>query len=80
MFISSSAGECGTHDMVYLSYQRARTRPLALYQAGQPFQEWKCCDQHLSLFGSEVIGKGTSKSLFPVPSCALNCLESCLGE
>lgn len=60
--------------------KHAQTKQLALEQPGQAFQERKCCDQHLLLFGSEVIGKGASKSLFPLPSCALDSLESYLGE
>ena len=63
-----------------LSYQHVQIWQLALEQPRQAFQKRKCCDKHLLLFGSEVIGKGTSESLFPVSSCALNCLESCLGE
>ena len=55
-------------------------RQLALEQPGQAFQERKCCYKHFLLFGSEVIGEGTSKPLFPLASCAMDSLEPRLCE
>ena len=64
--------------LLYLSLtEHAQTRQLALYQPSQAFQKRKCCDKHLLLFGSEIVGQGASKSLFPVSSSALDSLETC---
>jgi hypothetical protein len=81
MRVQSNDAERAARMLLYLSLtEHAQTRQLALYQPSQAFQERKCCDKHLLLFGSEVVGKGTSKSLFPLPSCAMDSLESCLCE
>jgi hypothetical protein len=56
------------------------TRQFALDQPSQAFQERQCCDKHLLLFGSEVVGQGTSQPLLLLAPCAMNHLASCLGE
>ena len=66
--------------VVSLFLIHVQTRQLALEQPGQAFQERKRCHQHLLLFVREVIGKGLSKSLLLLASCAMNNLESCLSE
>ena len=80
MFIPSSSEESCAHTPVCFSYQHVQTRQLALEHPRQAFQERKRRDQRLLLFVREVIGKGLSKSLLLLASCAMNSLESCLGE